>query len=125
MRGEYKQLAVVVRDALGSMNKDISDVVHSAIGYGVATKLGEMDAVNKQRNELKDKQKDKKEEDIPTAEKDELNEKEKYKLKAIELDKYLNETEKINQAIIKLKKPAIELIESKKENFEVILQDID
>ena len=73
MRGEYKQLAVVVRDALGSMNKDISDVVHSAIGYGVATKLGEMDAVNKQRNELKDKQKDKKEEDIPTAEKDELN----------------------------------------------------
>ncbi len=45
---------------------------------------------------------------------DELNEKEKYKLKAIELDKYLNETEKSNQAIIKLKKPAIELIESKK-----------
>ena len=35
--------------------------------------LSEMDNVNKQRNELKDKQKDKKEEDIPTAEKDELN----------------------------------------------------
>ena len=50
MRGEYKQLAVVVRDALGSMNKDISDVVHGAIGYGVATKLGEMDAVNNDYN---------------------------------------------------------------------------
>ena len=50
MRSEYKQLATVVRDALGSMNKDISDVVHSAIGYGVATKLGEMDAVNNDYN---------------------------------------------------------------------------
>ena len=39
----------------------------------VAPILSEMDNVNKQRNELKDKQKDKKEEDIPTAEKDELN----------------------------------------------------
>ena len=34
----------------------------------------EMNSVSKRRNELKDSQKDKKEEDIPTAEKDELNE---------------------------------------------------
>ena len=33
-----------------------------------------MNSVSKRRNELKDSQKDKKEEDIPTAEKDELNE---------------------------------------------------
>ena len=32
-----------------------------------------MDSINKKRNELKDKQKGKKDEDIPTAEKDELN----------------------------------------------------
>lgn len=32
-----------------------------------------MDSINKQRNELKDKHKNKKDEDIPTSEKDELN----------------------------------------------------
>lgn len=65
---------------------------------------------NLQNNEL-----DKQElETLQTKLNNELNEKEKYKLKATELDKYLNETEKINQAIIKLKAPAIELIESKK-----------
>lgn len=35
----------------------------------VAPIQSEMDAVNKQRNELKDKQKGKKDEDIPTSEK--------------------------------------------------------
>ena len=49
------------------------NVEESACQAEVAPILSEMDNVNKQRNELKDKQKDKKEEEIPTSEKDELN----------------------------------------------------
>ena len=53
--------------------KQVLNEEENACQAEVAPILSEMDNVNKQRNELKDKQKDKKEEDIPTAEKDELN----------------------------------------------------
>lgn len=61
---------------LNSDHKLIKQVLNeeeSACQAEVAPILSEMDNVNKQRNELKDKQKDKKEEEIPTSEKDELN----------------------------------------------------
>lgn len=43
-------------------------------GHGVAPVQAEMDEVNKQRTDLKKKQEGKKDEDIPTAEKDKVNE---------------------------------------------------
>ena len=61
---------------LNSDHKLIKEVLNeeeSACQAEVAPIQSEMDAVNKQRNELKDKQKGKKDEDIPTSEKDELN----------------------------------------------------
>ena len=53
--------------------KEVLNEEESACQAEVAPIQSEMDAVNKQRNELKDKQKGKKDEDIPTSEKDELN----------------------------------------------------
>ena len=71
--GEMPDMFNLILNSDHKLIKEVLNEEESACQAEVAPIQSEMDAVNKQRNELKDKQKDKKEEDIPTAEKDELN----------------------------------------------------
>ena len=71
--GEMPDMFNLILNSDHKLIKQVLNEEENACQAEVAPILSEMDNVNKQRNELKDKQKDKKEEDIPTAEKDELN----------------------------------------------------
>jgi molecular chaperone HtpG len=71
--GEMPDMFNLILNSDHKLIKQVLNEEESACQAEVAPILSEMDNVNKQRNELKDKQKDKKEEEIPTSEKDELN----------------------------------------------------
>ena len=71
--GEMPDMFNLILNSDHKLIKQVLNEEENTCQAEVAPILSEMDNVNKQRNELKDKQKDKKEEDIPTAEKDELN----------------------------------------------------
>ena len=71
--GEMPDMFNLILNSDHKLIKEVLNEEESACQAEVAPIQSEMDAVNKQRNELKDKQKGKKDEDIPTSEKDELN----------------------------------------------------
>ena len=71
--GEMPDMFNLILNSDHKLIKQVLNEEESACQAEVAPILSEMDNVNKQRNELKDKQKDKKEEEVPTSEKDELN----------------------------------------------------
>ena len=72
--GEMPDMFNLVLNSDHKLIKQVLDEEEAACHPEVAPIQTEMNSVSKRRNELKDSQKDKKEEDIPTAEKDELNE---------------------------------------------------
>ena len=71
--GEMPDMFNLILNSDHKLIKQVLNEEENACQAEVAPILSEMDNVNKQRNELKDKQKGKKDEDIPTSEKDELN----------------------------------------------------
>ena len=71
--GEMPDMFNLILNSDHKLIKEVLNEEESACQAEVAPIQSEMDAVNKQCNELKDKQKGKKDEDIPTSEKDELN----------------------------------------------------
>ena len=71
--GEMPDMFNLILNSDHKLIKEVLNEEESACQAEVAPIQSEVDAVNKQRNELKDKQKGKKDEDIPTSEKDELN----------------------------------------------------
>ena len=71
--GEMPDMFNLILNSDHKLIKEVLNEEESACQAEVAPIQSEMDAVNKQRNELKDKQKGKKDEDIPTSEKDEMN----------------------------------------------------
>ena len=72
--GEMPDMFNLILNSDHKLIKQVLSEEEDACQAEVAPIQSEMDSVNKQRNELKDKQKGKKDEEIPTSEKDELNE---------------------------------------------------
>ena len=72
--GEMPDMFNIVLNSDHKLVKEILTDEEKECASTVVSIQHEMDDVNKRRNELKDKQKNKKDEEIPTAEKDEVNE---------------------------------------------------
>ncbi|MDR0893525.1 MAG: molecular chaperone HtpG [Mediterranea sp.] len=70
--GEMPDMFNLILNSDHKLIKQVLTEEEAACQAEVAPIQTEMDSVNKQRNELKDKQKGKKDEEIPTAEKDEV-----------------------------------------------------
>ncbi len=70
--GEMPDMYNLVLNADHKLVKEVLSGEEAACSADVKSIQAEMDTVNKQRNDLKDKQKGKKDEEIPTAEKDEV-----------------------------------------------------
>ena len=71
--GEMPDMFNLILNSDHKLIKQVLNEEEGACHAEVTPIQSEMDSINKKRNELKDKQKGKKDEDIPTAEKDELN----------------------------------------------------
>ena len=71
--GEMPDMFNLVLNSDHKLIKQVLDEEEAVCHPEVAPIQTEMNSVNKRRNELKDSQKNKKEEEIPTTEKDELN----------------------------------------------------
>ena len=71
--GEMPDMYNLVLNSDHKIIKDILSAEEKECGNAIKPIQSEIDETTKRRNELKDSQKDKKEEEIPTAEKDELN----------------------------------------------------
>ena len=71
--GEMPDMYNLVLNSDHKIIKDILSAEEKECSHTIAPIQSEIDEATKRRNELKDSQKDKKEEEIPTAEKDELN----------------------------------------------------
>ena len=70
--GEMPDMFNLILNSDHKLIKQVLNEEEGACHAEVTPIQSEMDSINKKRNELKDKQKGKKDEDIPTAEKDEL-----------------------------------------------------
>ena len=81
--GEMPDMFNLILNSDHKLIKQVLNEEEGACHAEVTPIQSEMDSINKKRNELKDKQKGKKDEDIPTAEKDELNDLDKNKKEAI------------------------------------------
>ena len=71
--GEMPDMFNLILNSDHKLIKQVLNEEEGACHAEVTPIQSEMDSINKKRNELKDKQKGKKDEDIPTTEKDELN----------------------------------------------------